>query len=121
MLDELEYTEQLTDPYTGVESALTYLDGYSIRSGDVIHLIVITDGDPDLGYEDDEKQKELAQSAADRIKKTPEIIVSTFCTAEWDETAYETFSKGSMNGPAAGRMQRKLGKMWQSMWTLCIV
>ena len=94
VLDELEYTEQLTDPYTGVESALTYLDGYSIRSGDVIHLIVITDGDPDLGYEDDEKQKELAQSAADRIKKTPEIIVSTFCTAEWDETAYETFSMG---------------------------
>lgn len=112
VLDELEYTEQLTDPYTGVESALTYLDSCSIRSGDVIHLIVITDGDPDLRDEDDENQKELAQSAADRIKKTPEIIVSTLCTAEWDETAYETFSagKGFHEQTGSGQDAKEAGK-----------
>ncbi len=93
VLNNLRYTEQLTDPYTGVESALTYLDSYSRRNGDVINLIIITDGDPDLG-KDAEKENEFAQSVADKIKNTPEIIVSTFCTAEWDLVAYDTFSTG---------------------------
>lgn len=99
VLNELEYTEQLTDPYTGVESALTYLDGYSRKSGDLIHLVVITDGDPDLGIEDGEesrkKESELAGAVAQRIGDTPEIIVSTICTDEWDAYAFQALSTGS--------------------------
>lgn len=98
VLGELQYREKLTDPYTGVESALTYLDGYSIKSGDLIHLVVITDGDPDLGMEDEaeslERERELAQSLEERIADTPEIIVSTLCTEQWDEYAYQALSTG---------------------------
>lgn len=97
-LGALRYKEKLTDPYTGVESALTYLDGYSIKSGDLIHLVVITDGDPDLGIEDEaksmEREKELAQALTERITDTPEIIVSTFCTGDWTENTYQAFSVG---------------------------
>lgn len=98
VLEELDYTEQLTDPYTGMESALTYLDGYSRRSGDLVNLILITDGEPDLGIKDAdeaaETEKQLAQAAAEKIVNAPEVIVSTLCTAEWEEKAYETFSQG---------------------------
>lgn len=98
VLTELDYGEQYTDPYTGVENALAYLDNYSIRSGDVINLVVITDGEPDLKTEDTDEsrevEKELAQSVADKIANTPEVIINTLCTAEWDAYAYASFSVG---------------------------
>lgn len=99
VLSDLKYTEQLTDPYTGVESALNYLDGYSRKSGDLIHLVMITDGDPDLGIEDEEKSQAqeitLSESAALKIESVPEVIVSTICSAQWDERAFQTLSTGS--------------------------
>ena len=98
VISGLEYTEQLTDPYTGIESALVYLDNYSRRSGDLVNLIVITDGDPDLGIADEEqskkKEESLAESAEIKIAHTPEVVISTLCTNEWDKLAYETVSKG---------------------------
>jgi hypothetical protein len=95
-LGELSYDERITDPYTGVESAITYLDSYSRKSGDLVNLIVITDGDPDLGLGDEEeaKSKELAASLTERINNTPEVIISTLSTAEWDETAIGALSNG---------------------------
>lgn len=99
VLEELEYNEQLTDPYTGVESAITYFDNASRKSGDLINLIVITDGDPDLGYEDEAEslrvEEELAASLTEKIKHTPEIIISTLCTAQWDENAIAALGNGN--------------------------
>lgn len=99
VLGELKYTGKLTNPYTAVESALTYLDGCSRRSGDLIHLIVITDGDPALGIEDEEERRStesaLAESAAAKIQNAPEVIVSTICMAEWDADAFDALSAGS--------------------------
>ncbi|MDE7339681.1 MAG: FHA domain-containing protein [Lachnospiraceae bacterium] len=96
VLAGLDYSEKLTDPYTGVENALKYLDSYSIRSGDIVNLIVITDGEPDLGIKDEderqESEKRFAQSTADKIANAPEVIVSTLCMAEWQEYAYEAFA-----------------------------
>lgn len=99
VLGGLKYTEKLTNPYTGVESALTYLDGCSRKSGDLIHLVVITDGDPDLGIKDEEESRgtesALAESAAAKIQNAPEIIVSTICTAQWDSDCFDALSAGS--------------------------
>lgn len=98
VLEQLKYKEQKTDPYTGVESALTYLDGYSIGSGDLIYLVVITDGAPELDIEDKEQSQEterqLAQSLTDRLAETPEIIVGTLCTKEWEESIYQALAAG---------------------------
>lgn len=99
VLGGLKYTEKLTNPYTGIESALTYLDGCSRKSGDLIHLVVITDGDPDLGMKDEEEsrstERALAESAAAKIQNAPEIIVSTICTAQWDNDCFSALSAGS--------------------------
>lgn len=98
VLGGLKYTEALTNPYTGVESALTYLDGCARGSGDLIHLVVITDGDPDLGMEDVEDsrsvERALAESAAAKIQNAPEIIVSTICTEQWDADCFDALSAG---------------------------
>lgn len=98
-LSKLQYIERLTDPYTGVESALIYLDGCSKRSGDLIHLVVITDGDPALGIKDEEErlaaEQKLAQSLTERIQGAPEVIVSTICVDQWDENAYQALASGS--------------------------
>lgn len=99
VLGGLKYTENLTDPYTGIESALTYLDGCSRKSGELVHLVVITDGDPDLGMKDEEESQSmesaLAESAAAKIQNAPEIIVSTVCTAQWDSVCFDALSAGS--------------------------
>lgn len=98
VLGGLEYAEKLTNPYTGIESALTYLDGCARGSGDLIHLVVITDGDPDLGMEDEEESRRmesaLAESAAAKIQNAPEIIVSTICTEQWDADCFDALSAG---------------------------
>lgn len=98
VLEGLEYREKLTDTYTGVESALTYLDSCPVKSGDLIHLVVVTDGEPDLGIADEkeraDKEAELARKLEARISDTPEVIVSTLCTKEWKGNAFPALSAG---------------------------
>lgn len=128
VLDELQYTEDLTDPYTGVEKALDYLDGYSIKSGDLLHLVVITDGDPELGIDDEEKSREkeerLARSATRKIGNAPEVIVSTICMAEWDKCAIQALSAGSGiheiidDSQDAGAAGEKMAKYVDSLYRI---
>lgn len=94
VLQKLDYKEQRTNPYSGVESALTYLDNNSIESGDLIHLVVITDGQSDLERNLKNNEGELSQNLKERISGTPEILVSTLCTEKWTETAYQALSAG---------------------------
>lgn len=94
-LDSFSYQDQMTDPYSGIESALTFLDGIPRKSGDIIHLILITDGVPDFDNAEGEvKEEKLAKSAAKRIFHSPEILVSTLCTGKWNGIAEKTFKKG---------------------------
>lgn len=128
VLGGLKYTEKLTNPYTGVESALTYLDGCSRKSGDLIHLVVITDGDPDLGIEDEEERRSteraLAESAAAKIQNAPEIIVSTICTAQWDSDCFDALSAGSGihemidDGQAAAAAGKKMAGYVDSLYRI---
>ena len=82
-----------TDPYTGVTEAIDYLDTYARTSGDVISLIVITDGKPCLRKPS--MERELADAAALDIQNSPEVILSTLCTNRWDGKAEETLTKGT--------------------------
>lgn len=98
-LDGLSYTEQFTDPYGGVVNALRYLDSCPRLGGDLVNLVLITDGEPDLGYpdgtENEAAETAAAANAAAALAASPQVIVHTVCVAEWDELAYETFSQGS--------------------------
>ena len=98
-LDNLSYTEQLTNPYGGVVNALRYLDSCPRLGGDLVNLVLITDGMPELGYpskaENEAAEIAAAADAAAALAASPQVVVHTVCVAEWDELAYETFSQGS--------------------------
>ena len=82
-----------TDPYTGVQEAIDYLDTYARTSGDVISLIVITDGKPCLRKPAQETQ--LATQATEDIMNSPEVILSTLCTSKWDAKAKDALTVGT--------------------------
>lgn len=98
-LNHLEYNEQITNPYDGIVNALTYLNSCPRLGGELVNLILITDGKPDLGYQDktDEAKTEKteADAAAEKIANTPEVVVHTFGLNQWSKTAFSTFSSGT--------------------------
>ena len=91
-IDSFSYNEWYTDPYTAIISADTWLDSYAVTSGDLVELILITDGEPDLKNPDTEN--DLAVKAKNCIENSWYYIFNTFCTKEWTEKAKETFICG---------------------------
>lgn len=98
-LSKLEYNEKLTNPYTGIENALNYLDTCLRRNGDIVNLIMISDGEPDLGFTDTAKEKAAekkgAKSAAKKIASSPETVVHTMIFSKKDSCAFDAFKKNS--------------------------
>ena len=90
-VDNLKYDGGWTDPYTGVNDAIAYLDDYARTSGDVIVLILITDGKVDLKSG---KEADLAAETRDKIQNSPEVILSTMCTGSWTGKSKDTFTVG---------------------------
>ena len=96
----LAYDQYLTDPYTAMTSALTDLKANCPRvSGDVVNLVLISDGEPDLEQGDTaaegEKEKKLDSKAAQKIGDTQDIIVHTLMFAGTGSHAVTSFSAGT--------------------------
>lgn len=104
-VDNLKYDGAYTDPYTGVNDAITYLDDYARTSGDVIVLILITDGKVDLKSG---KEADLAEETKENIKNSPEVILSTVCTGSWTGKSKDTFTVG--RGPHNNVSNANAGK-----------
>ena len=90
-VDNLKYDGAWTDPYTGVNEAIKYLGDYARTSGDVIVLILITDGKVELKGG---KEADLAAETGENIKNSPEVILSTICTGSWTGKSKDTFTVG---------------------------
>ena len=88
-MENVLFNEQYTDPYTAVISAKTWLDSYEIKAGDIVELILITDGEPDL--KDKDRESKLAPKAQDTIEGSWEFVFNTLCTDAWTEKAEEVF------------------------------
>lgn len=95
----LQYNEVLTDPYEGIDRAVDYLSTAPRVSGELVNLVLVTDGAIYLGDIPAEQRQttetEKAQKTSEKIENSPEIILHTICVGEWDEPAYQTFSKGT--------------------------
>lgn len=98
-LSGLEYNEKLTDPYSGIKKALDYLDSCMRKKGDIVNLIMISDGEPDLGFADKAKEeaaeKKRAKRAAKRIASAPETVVHTMIFSQKDSHAFDPLRKSS--------------------------
>ncbi len=104
-VDNLKYDGAYTDPYTGVNDAIAYLGDYARTSGDVIVLILITDGKVDLKSG---KEADLAAETQENIKNSPEVILSTVCTGSWTGKSKDTFTVG--RGPHNNVSNTNAGK-----------
>ncbi|MCH5268473.1 MAG: FHA domain-containing protein [Lachnospiraceae bacterium] len=112
-INNLKYDQRLTDPYTAITSALTDLKVNRLRlGGDVVNLILISDGTPDLEQgesgKEKKKEKELDRKAAKKIKNSGDVIVHTLLFQDDNTHANTSFSAGtglslSTGGKAAGK------------------
>lgn len=81
-INSLDYSEDWTNTYTGIISAMNYLDkSYPGKHGDLINLILVTDGEPDL--EDKSVEETEAEAAMQRIADTPEMVLHTISFQQW--------------------------------------
>ncbi|MBQ6154103.1 MAG: VWA domain-containing protein [Ruminococcus sp.] len=97
---EIVYNISYTEPYTNIcGSVIRAIDDIHAdnRSGsDVINLVVITDGQPDLRDQSPTAKQTIAESAKDVITTCPEIILHTICFGgNWESSAYDALSLGS--------------------------
>lgn len=91
-IGQMNYKEQWTDPYTGIVSVMDYLNqNYPGDKGDLVNLILLTDGTPDL--KDSSVEEENARAALERIAETPEVVLHTVSFQEWDSA--HTVPKGT--------------------------
>lgn len=94
----LSYNKLWTDPYRAIVKALNYVDTVSRTGGEVLNIIVVSDGKVDLGIGDtaeaEETEKERAVAAKNKIRRSPEVLVHTFGVTEWDERCLDTYEAG---------------------------
>ena len=94
----LSYNEPWTDPYNAIVKALNYVDTTSRTGGEVLNIIVVSDGDADLGISDAEEakkaEKERAAAAKKKIERSPEILIHTFGVTEWEDLCLDTYEAG---------------------------
>ena len=94
----LSYNEPWTDPYNAIVNALNYVDTTSRTGGEVLNIIVVSDGNADLGIEDageaEIAERERASVAKEKIEKSPEVLVHTFGVTEWEELCLDTYEAG---------------------------
>lgn len=110
-LQGLRYRNDGSDICGGVAAALEYLGEQVYAQGDLAQLVVISDGKP--WYADDaqvqsEKMQAANALAAQAMETWPEVIVSTLCLQQWEQSTEAVLSQG--RGPhlqSAGFVQAK--------------
>lgn len=94
IINGLKFEEEFTDPYTAIIDSLDYLKNSSWEGEEIINLVVVSDGKPDLRETtpDADAVNVRVSEATEKIASTPEIVVHTLGVEEWDETMSRAFS-----------------------------
>lgn len=122
-VDRVSFRENYTDPYTAVKSVDTYLDTYLRGSDDLVSIVMITDGLPDLKNMDDEPV--LAKEAKQVIGSFTDVIYSTLCTGNWTETGEDSLAAGkglhelAADADSASDAGRRLTGLMDSLYCAC--
>lgn len=93
-LKEFKYSEQWTNPYDGVLQAYDYLEKQPRMAGEIVNLVLITDGEPAIKSEDKAELPKQMEEVKDRIDATSSVIFHTIGLQTWDEEAFDIFSTG---------------------------
>ncbi len=92
-LKNVSFDENYTDPYTALKSADTYLDGFSKSAGDIVSVILITDGEPCL--KDPSKEDNLASMTEKVIAGFTDVVYSTVNLKDWTPVAKKSLTGGN--------------------------
>ena len=91
-LKEFKYNEQWTYAYDGVLQAYNYLEKQPRMAGEVVNVVLITDGTPTA--KDKEVERKQMEEAKTRITETSSVIFHTIGLQTWKQEALDIFSTG---------------------------
>ena len=97
-VDGLEYNQNATDICGGVNKALKYLSNEERKEGELVNLVLITDGVPYLPDSLENHQQILEKSAKKTqqlLSKTSDVVVHSLGFSTWDSTTRDAVSTGS--------------------------
>ncbi|MBR3040567.1 MAG: FHA domain-containing protein [Lachnospiraceae bacterium] len=92
-VDGIGFNEKYTDPYTAVVSADVWLHSNMLSEGDIVSVVLITDGDPDL--RDADREDALKDKAEITIDGLTDVTYSTLCLDKWTHDADDSLTGGS--------------------------
>jgi len=93
-LKELDYGQSATDICGGLTDALDYLSGQARQAGELVNLILLTDGVP-YSKADSDGGGVSPQDLERLLADTPEVVVHTLGFKEWDPLVLDAVSSGS--------------------------
>jgi len=94
-LESLTFEKIGSDINGSAASAIEYLGAKEYESGELVNLVVITDGEPwysNDGNLEEKHETEVNQKLSALMETYPEILVHTLSFAEWKENAYAPYS-----------------------------
>lgn len=90
-VDNLQYTQQRTDIVSGIEGAVNHLMSQSRKNGDLVNLVLVTDG---IEYSSSSNQNQADKIQA-IIDETPEIVVHSLCFGSFDQIVADVLSRAT--------------------------
>ena len=127
-LNALTYNHRATDICGGMVDALNYFSDGERREGEIVHLILLTDGIPYLTGDPELEEAAIevsARGAADIVAETSEVVIHTVCFRDdWEEVTYSAVSSGkglqmtAVNTRSAAEAGSKIGQFASSLYEM---
>ena len=96
LIDGIQYVQEASEICDGILDAVSYLKSKTPQPGELMNIVVITDGDvylSDTGRSPDAIAR-VAEATKTTIEDISEIAIHTVCFGQWSPTTYDTVSVG---------------------------
>ena len=96
-LGKISFAHQTSDISGGVTDAIRYLSSHEREPGELVNLVVMTDGEAyieGVGYTGD-GIAEAAETAKEAIASSPEVVVHAIGFKSWEPNTHDAISSGS--------------------------
>lgn len=97
-VEGLAFSHHASDICGGTVDAIDAMADVERGDGELVHLVVLTDGIPYLTGDsrlEEDAIKSSAASARELIAEASEVIVHTVCFGQWESTTFDAFSPGT--------------------------
>lgn len=119
-LDKIAYSDQKTNLYKGMDSAINYMDEKKRTRGDLYRLILVTDGSPD-GITEKPKPEDVKR----RVEARTDIVFDVIGIGNWDDGSKKNLPMSGREAVTVRNMQQaedaaeKIALETNSLHTVC--